>query len=647
MLIHLLNRRRHRVVRWAAMDFLLQATRESKGKKKLKHILILTSRALALMALVLAVARPLSTSGFLSWGSSKVDTVILILDRSSSMEAESSDPALSKRLKSIQLTQQSISKLGGAKLVLLDSATNSPLSIASPDILDAIAQTQATDTTASIPALLTTAVEYVLDRDTGRTEIWLASDMQGNNWKPESPQWNTIRAGLGNLAEHTSLRVISLKSEPTNNLATRIKKAQRVDDALLLEIEVTRDSQQEAQQEAQQVPLTLSLNGAQSTESITLAGQTTTLNKRLPLNGKSGYGYLQLPSDSNPRDNTSYFSYGSELPVHSAVLASKGESQYYLSLAAAPPGYAKQQSTLYTPSQALPFDSLSLIIWQAPLPDGQAKAQLLDFVEKGGVVAFFPPLSGSSDGSEARSFLDTRWGIISQAASGKYFIVEDWTRNDGPLRNGDDGNPIPVSKLKAIQRREIVTEQSSLADWSNSSSLLTRAIHGKGAAYFISTLPDYSWSNLGDADVILPLVQRLLLDGNQRFGSGFNATVGSLPAAIKIDATQRQRLDSATAHDALNADFEAGVYRFGERTIATNRPQNEDSAETLDNQQLEQLLASTNYRLFEDQRDAGSSISKQLWQLFLVAMLLLMILEAALCLVKKRKTAKLAHSSQP
>ena len=41
VIIHLLNRRRFRTVEWGAMQFLLKATRDSRGKKRLKHILIL------------------------------------------------------------------------------------------------------------------------------------------------------------------------------------------------------------------------------------------------------------------------------------------------------------------------------------------------------------------------------------------------------------------------------------------------------------------------------------------------------------------------------------------------------------------------------------------------------------------------------
>src|SRR6218665_2644871 len=84
--IHLLNRRRHKTIQWAAMQFLLKATRESRGKKKLRHILILTCRALGIAALVFAASRPL-LSNVLGWGGGKPDLVVLLLDRSASMEA--------------------------------------------------------------------------------------------------------------------------------------------------------------------------------------------------------------------------------------------------------------------------------------------------------------------------------------------------------------------------------------------------------------------------------------------------------------------------------------------------------------------------------------------------------------------------------
>ena len=81
IIIHLVNRWRHRSVHWAAMEFLLRAARETRGTKKLLHYLILALRVLAVAALVTAFARPLLSS-FFGWGSSGLNEVLLVLDLS-------------------------------------------------------------------------------------------------------------------------------------------------------------------------------------------------------------------------------------------------------------------------------------------------------------------------------------------------------------------------------------------------------------------------------------------------------------------------------------------------------------------------------------------------------------------------------------
>ncbi|MFC5051702.1 BatA domain-containing protein [Rubritalea spongiae] len=627
VLIHFLNRRRHRVVKWAAMDFLLKATRESKGKKKLKHILILACRALAVAALVFAVARPITSNGLLSWGAGKLDTVILILDRSASMELVPNGDTMSKRQGVIQRVSEAAAALGGSKLILIDSATGRPIPISDPNTLSQISQTSASDTSANIPTLLDTALQYIFEKDTGRTEIWLASDMQANNWQPKSGKWENIKAGLDNLADQVSLRILAQVSESDNNLSVQILNSQRIDDQLLLDIEIL----QHGEPSTQELPLTLSLNGTDSIEDVTLSSTSTKLRKRIPLTGQSGFGYLQLPADTNLRDNTSYFSYGSQRQIRSAVIAPTSEARDYLALASAPPGYANQLAQTYLPTEDIPWSTLSLVIWQAPIPDDEAQQPLLDFINKGGVIAFFPP-----DSPSEHSFLGSSWGLVSNANSQKYFVVDKWDRNDGPLRNGENGTPVSADKLRAIKKKEIQSKDTVLASWSNDTPFLTRQLHGRGSMYFVGTLPDYTWSNLGDADVILPLIQRLVQRGNQRFGSDHTATLGALPTELSIDSANMKRLDKATSSSPLNLAYQAGVYQFNNRIVAINRPPAEDVDIFISADQLSSILTDTSYSLFEETTKNAAGFTQQLWRVFLVLMLLFLIAEALLCLSPQR-----------
>ncbi|MDG1358385.1 MAG: BatA domain-containing protein, partial [Akkermansiaceae bacterium] len=304
IIIHLLNRRRFRTVQWAAMDFLLKAARESRGKKKLKYIIILIARALAIAALIFAIARPLA-GGFLSWGGAQIDTVILILDRSPSMEQINDNGDTSKRLAAIKSVQSSLKGLNNPKLILIDSASATAQSIPSPDALNELSSTLATDTKASIPALISIAIDYITDNAPGRTEIWLASDMQKSDWSPDDGRWEAARAGLIDLPQKTTLRIISMASAITDNIATRLLSATRLENELALEIEIIRS---DANKSAA-VPLTYNINGNRSSETVNFDGQNYRYRKNLALgdNQGEGYGYVTVPTDANPRDNVSFF----------------------------------------------------------------------------------------------------------------------------------------------------------------------------------------------------------------------------------------------------------------------------------------------------------------------------------------------------
>src|SRR4051812_50102389 len=87
IIIHLVNRMRHRTVHWAAMQFLLQATQSSTSHAKLRQFLILALRVLAVVALVFFLARPLA-GGWVGWGLAPAPgSVFLLLGRGASMEA--------------------------------------------------------------------------------------------------------------------------------------------------------------------------------------------------------------------------------------------------------------------------------------------------------------------------------------------------------------------------------------------------------------------------------------------------------------------------------------------------------------------------------------------------------------------------------
>src|SRR5690606_5502250 len=113
VIIHLINRMRYRRQPWAAMRFLLSATRASTSHAKLRQFLVLLFRTLAVLALILFLARPLA-GGWMGWMLSPApDVVLVLLDRSASMETKIPGN-ITKREQALKLISQAAKQFEGA-----------------------------------------------------------------------------------------------------------------------------------------------------------------------------------------------------------------------------------------------------------------------------------------------------------------------------------------------------------------------------------------------------------------------------------------------------------------------------------------------------------------------------------------------------
>ncbi|MDA7654924.1 BatA domain-containing protein [Akkermansiaceae bacterium] len=629
VIIHLLNRRRFRIVDWAATSFLLKASRESRGKKKLKHILILICRTLAIAALIFAVARPL-LGGFLGSGSGSVGTVILVLDRSASMETKAESGAQSYRQAVITRVSEAVEKMGSPRLILIDSASGDIQEVPSPDALPDLSTTFATDTQADIPTLLTKAIDYIDETNPGQTEVWLASDMQRGDWRPTDSRWNAVRAGLENLPSETKLRVLSSGGKLAQNVAIELVASRRVEDNLFLDLKLTRSKGDGTST----VPITYSLKGARSAERVTMIGQELRFQKRLPLGTADieGSGWIGIPSDNNPRDNSVFFAFGGKEPVKSWIVSEKpsGNTANYLRKAAAPDGFNRYSCEIVALTQTTKIDwsTASLIVWQAPIPTGAVAAQLQEFAASGGSIIFFPPEKPSK-----KIIFGTSWGVIEDAPADEYFINGSWIKDDGPWRNSLSDQKMPIDQVRGVKRCSIQGDGTSLAEWDDGTPLLYRQLEGLGTAIFINTLPDDRWSNLEFVALHLVAVQRLLEKGTDRLHAGYRAIAGSEKAKLRGDEV-RDRLDAFEDYEPALGAYRAGVYRLGERVIAVNRPAAENSPLRVNGEALDTLLEGTSYSLFESTKDDDNLVSP-VWWAFLITVLFFLLAEAILCLQPK------------
>lgn len=88
LVIHLLNRQRYRLLDWAAMDFLLEASSRSRSLLQLRDLLLLALRTAAVALFGLAVARPYFASRAGTAAGGGAVHAVLVVDNSLSMGRE-------------------------------------------------------------------------------------------------------------------------------------------------------------------------------------------------------------------------------------------------------------------------------------------------------------------------------------------------------------------------------------------------------------------------------------------------------------------------------------------------------------------------------------------------------------------------------
>jgi hypothetical protein len=202
ILIHLLARRRFKRIRWAAMDFLIDAERRNRRRVRLEELILLALRCLAVLFVGLMVARPfLSAGGVASaWGGSRRTERILVLDDSFSMGYESADGTSFSRAKSaVRRLVESFRRdtPDDAVTILRMSSPTSPVvagAYLDPErVEETLARVEALSPSQQSIELgdVFKGLAEVLSRDAGTVSaaVYVISDFQRRDWAPrESPQ---------------------------------------------------------------------------------------------------------------------------------------------------------------------------------------------------------------------------------------------------------------------------------------------------------------------------------------------------------------------------------------------------------------------------------------------------------------------------
>ncbi|MBT5715292.1 MAG: hypothetical protein HOI70_00100 [Opitutae bacterium] len=183
----------------------------------------------------------------------------------------------------------------------------------------------------------------------------------------------------------------------------------------------------------------------------------------------------------------------------------------------------------------------------------------------------------------------------------------------------------------------IPNQGEALAYYDDGKAFLTKFTHGNGLIYAFSTLPIDSWSSLKDGYILVPSIQRIMLESTSVMDSSNDLICGSeeTKGIFEYNCIDRPDEKKPTLH--------AGIYKIDGKLIAINRP-----LEELDNEIF--TLSDLNSKLpdsppLEELNENETSTFKrsEIWTSFLYLCLTLLLIESFLGIPRQSKKKQMKN----
>lgn len=599
ILIHLLNRRKLKRIRFPAVRFVLLSQKRISRSYRLRHWLLLALRTLAVIFLALLLANPIFQTGAgLFAGGGPISWVVL-LDNSLSMTWSGDGDGFKQAKEAARLLISSLNDGDRAALIPTNISGKEPFRLKRERevLLKELDGIEIADGTAHLSAALGKAYE-LLNEPAGQKEIRLITDMGLTGWDQFSI------SSLKQYDPSIPLRTIRIgrKQQPLNGTVKDVRLGgQGVGVNLPLHLEASVANF--GDQEIKELLVQLSIDGVtkeQKLTSIPPRGETSvSFQTRLAQPG-SHVGQVTLKKEGLAGNPTAHFALGAQDKLK--VLIVDGDPQtslvqsetFFLTRALNPAG--EQDSSLYLPTIIIPdglraasLDSYQVVILcnVAALPD-PVVPQLQNYLRQGGGLLIF-----GGDRLQTENY-----NLKLAQSSPPILPAQLRERKLGPEAGGDKIDKLDLAhpalqgfsdallqeSIKSTRvwgySRTAASGKPVLISLANGDPLLLEQKVGPGRVLFMTTSADRDWSDLPVKTAYLPLIQSLTsyLAGGKRGMMDAGIPVGtakeiSLPPSavgknLRITKPNKQDTDVPVVakRDRALATFQAndraGIYRL-------------------------------------------------------------------------------------
>tara|TARA_R110002096_G_scaffold422429_5_gene628925 strand:+ start:9220 stop:11244 length:2025 start_codon:yes stop_codon:yes gene_type:complete len=535
IIIHLFNFRKYKTVRFSQVRFLKNIKQETQSTSKLKHLLILLSRLLAIAALVLAFCQPyLSNEGTVVQKGKK--GVSIYIDNSFSMQINSEkgtnlDIAKAKALAILDAYKES----DQFKILTNDFSSRHSQWLNKADFISELQNVNYSPIYKKWSEVLSRMTQNYGDEQLTQ-ELYLITDLQKN------------QVDFRSIMDTVPLNIIPIEADRNLNLNLASLKFAQPFHLTDQEEKLSYTIQNQFKTKTEQLPVSLFINNQlKSPHFIDLEENDSTLGQ---MNYRSGElsqvkGKLIIKDYPLTFDDTLYFNYSIQENINVVHLFNELPNKNIQTL------FAKDTLFNYT---AQKIDEIDYSLIQKPaliildeiteLSSG-LQSTLQNFVLDGGSLALFP---------SAKIEKETWSNFLNQLGLGSVINYETKDKNVTQINKKADlfssvfeslDENINLPKVKGKWTYNLATRLISepILSFSDNSPFLLKASVGEGKVYLSAVGFNTDESNLVNHGLFVPLLFNMALQSGSSKPLYYNLNHTSIEiSSSKLDAKKEAAL---------------------------------------------------------------------------------------------------------
>ena len=655
ILIHLFNFRKYKKVLFPDIRFLKELQEQTQKSSRLKHLLILASRILAVLSLVFAFAQP-----FFSKDKEKITqgpkAVSIYVDNSFSMGVEKNAISLvdlaKGKAKEIIETYSSSDQF---QILTNDFAYNENRFLTKGEALRFLSTIQVSATTRNAEIILEKQKQLLQTEHGFKKQIVFISDFQKNNFKPnltidDSTQKFFVRVNA-NAINNISLDTLYFESptillnEP-NNIVVKLKN----------------NSNEEAN-----TSLTLMDNNQlKSVVNVSLKGNELKTENISFTTSKAGYQNIKVFIQDNPiRFDDTFFVAGKVSSNFSVLVLNQNNANAFLNSVFKPNTQFRMDNNNVTSFNASLLSNYSLVVLNSvtALSEPLSNA-LLNFAQKGGSILVFAPQNNSTNG--INTFLTKTAGCnFSNYDTNKLFVTS-YNKTHSIFKDIFVKTPenieFPIVYKHFIISKAALSSEQKLFTFSNGDAFLSSYKIGAGTMYVCGSSAEISASNFPKSYWFLPIIYKMaFMNANNSINAltlGKNAsfTIENNKVSDKtiyhvagngVDAIPEQRSIGSKIQLNINQGIkEAGLYSVylegskDSNFVGINYNRAESIMDFWTMKELKNNSTIKNAEWLEDNINASSTVNElqhgiPLWKVCILLALLFLLIEILLIRLMK------------